>query len=412
LAQCKLASPDSWALGANGNWGVSANWSSGVYPDSPGTSVCVTDNTSTVTLDVNATVGSLHLGVGNSVLMSPGTSLDVAGSQLINSGHIYIDAGSGKNTVFSISDNVTMSGGVLPIGVLDSGLNLNSGNGGTAYVRGAGHTLTNYDNLIQGSGYIGDDGLKFVNGAVGRGDNNGVGEIWANTPGGTLNIGAGGGSFTNYFAVEVFSGSTLEVTANNKGFNQIGGITDVFGTLIVPHGFTNAWSVAGPQLPSSPGILDGNGTIIGNVVNGGTVVPEYYQAALTIMGKYDQLATGSLTVFFQGNSQLNVDGAVLLDGALNVFSNNGSKGTIPIMTFASASGNFSALNLDNSPCASTGADTWICGHLKAKEIFGATELTLNINGIPEPSTWAMMLVGFAGLGFAGYRTRRATISSP
>jgi hypothetical protein len=29
--------------------------------------------------------------------------------------------------------------------------------------------------------------------------------------------------------------------------------------------------------------------------------------------------------------------------------------------------------------------------------------------IPEPSTWAMMLIGFAGLGFAGYR--RATRAS-
>jgi hypothetical protein len=28
--------------------------------------------------------------------------------------------------------------------------------------------------------------------------------------------------------------------------------------------------------------------------------------------------------------------------------------------------------------------------------------------VPEPSTWAMMLVGFAGLGYAGYReTKRA-----
>ena len=26
-----------------------------------------------------------------------------------------------------------------------------------------------------------------------------------------------------------------------------------------------------------------------------------------------------------------------------------------------------------------------------------------IVGTPEPSTWAMMLLGFAGLGFAGYR---------
>jgi hypothetical protein len=28
--------------------------------------------------------------------------------------------------------------------------------------------------------------------------------------------------------------------------------------------------------------------------------------------------------------------------------------------------------------------------------------------IPEPSTWAMMVVGFTGLGFAGYRSRRST----
>jgi hypothetical protein len=28
------------------------------------------------------------------------------------------------------------------------------------------------------------------------------------------------------------------------------------------------------------------------------------------------------------------------------------------------------------------------------------------SGVPEPSTWAMMLLGFAGLGFAGYRASR------
>ena len=29
--------------------------------------------------------------------------------------------------------------------------------------------------------------------------------------------------------------------------------------------------------------------------------------------------------------------------------------------------------------------------------------SLSGSTIPEPSTWAMMLLGFAGLGFAGYR---------
>jgi hypothetical protein len=30
--------------------------------------------------------------------------------------------------------------------------------------------------------------------------------------------------------------------------------------------------------------------------------------------------------------------------------------------------------------------------------------------VPEPSTWAMMLIGFAGLGFAGYRASRKAVS--
>jgi hypothetical protein len=30
--------------------------------------------------------------------------------------------------------------------------------------------------------------------------------------------------------------------------------------------------------------------------------------------------------------------------------------------------------------------------------------------VPEPSTWAMMLVGFAGLAFAGWRARRRSVS--
>ncbi len=38
------------------------------------------------------------------------------------------------------------------------------------------------------------------------------------------------------------------------------------------------------------------------------------------------------------------------------------------------------------------------------------------SAVPEPSTWAMMLIGFAGLGFAGYRrakraARRSSRSS-
>jgi hypothetical protein len=35
----------------------------------------------------------------------------------------------------------------------------------------------------------------------------------------------------------------------------------------------------------------------------------------------------------------------------------------------------------------------------------ASEILTPFSVIPETSTWAMMLLGFAGLGFAGYRRR-------
>ena len=41
------------------------------------------------------------------------------------------------------------------------------------------------------------------------------------------------------------------------------------------------------------------------------------------------------------------------------------------------------------------------GHMLISE-FAFNQVT----SVPEPSTWAMMLIGFAGLGFAGYRRAR------
>ena len=40
----------------------------------------------------------------------------------------------------------------------------------------------------------------------------------------------------------------------------------------------------------------------------------------------------------------------------------------------------------------------------------ATPSGVSIGSVPEPSTWAMMLLGFVGLGFAGYRKARSAVS--
>ena len=37
-------------------------------------------------------------------------------------------------------------------------------------------------------------------------------------------------------------------------------------------------------------------------------------------------------------------------------------------------------------------------------------LGISYDFVPEPSTWAMMLLGFAGLGYAGYRASRKSVA--
>ena len=41
---------------------------------------------------------------------------------------------------------------------------------------------------------------------------------------------------------------------------------------------------------------------------------------------------------------------------------------------------------------------------------GESEGLFGSLSVPEPSTWAMMLIGFASLGFLGYRSTRKTAS--
>ena len=42
-------------------------------------------------------------------------------------------------------------------------------------------------------------------------------------------------------------------------------------------------------------------------------------------------------------------------------------------------------------------------------VWDPTAIPVQLQPVPEPSTWAMMLLGFAGLGYAGWRARRQTV---
>ena len=48
--------------------------------------------------------------------------------------------------------------------------------------------------------------------------------------------------------------------------------------------------------------------------------------------------------------------------------------------------------------------------VQSKGLVGAANDTIDITGVPEPSTWALMGIGFAFLGFVGLRNRKASVS--
>jgi hypothetical protein len=48
------------------------------------------------------------------------------------------------------------------------------------------------------------------------------------------------------------------------------------------------------------------------------------------------------------------------------------------------------------------------GNHAGADVAIATEVTTG--GVPEPSTWAMIMLGFTGLGYAGYRKSRKAAS--
>jgi PEP-CTERM motif len=85
---------------------------------------------------------------------------------------------------------------------------------------------------------------------------------------------------------------------------------------------------------------------------------------------------------------------------LGVCTNSGPLDADLAFTADTADGFFSA-GLEDS-----GEDFSATGTLTASGASSGLFETAAVAGVPEPSTWAMMLLGFAGLGFAGYRRAR------
>ena len=189
------------------------------------------------------------------------------------------------------------------------------------------------------------------------------------------------------------------------------------------------------------GTLGGTGTIAGNVTNaGGAIKPGDAPGVMKILGNLDETIPSDLAIELGGTtpgtgySQLIVDGSASLLGKLDLsLANSFSLMTGQTFDIVGAgdglTNGLSSLSLDGAACSAEGGDTYKCwGGGSFFDIFNLSTLDpgilvagglspedlalgVTVTPVPEPSTWVMMLAGFAGLGFVTYRASRKTVAA-
>jgi autotransporter-associated beta strand protein len=202
---------------------------------------------------------------------------------------------------------------------------------------------------------------------------------------------------------------TTFVTKNGAGIltlsgaNTYEGATTVSeGTLFV-NGSTNSNSIVSVAAGAT---LGGNGTVGGNTTIDGNLQPGNSPGILTFGSNLTLTSTANTTMEINGSATrgtdfdgINVTSALTYDGTLSLLvGTTFGAGTYSfnLFDFASQSGSFNAINLSGSYAGSfTGAgDVWNLTTGDSTWTFTHSTGDLGLSVVPEPSTWALMALGF------------------
>jgi subtilase-type serine protease len=236
-------------------------------------------------------------------------------------------------------------------------------------------------------------------------------------------------------ALSAFNGTPLSYWSRINLYTADGYFQNLTGVLTL----AKTDQVKTDVTVASNGVLGGEGTIVGNLVNLGTVKPGDAPGVMTVTGDYTQPSGGTLEIMLGGTtpgtqySQLLVDGEATLTSELDLTLVNGfdlaTGQTFDIVGAGDGLTNdLTSLALNGHACGAVG-DAFKCFAGSFFDIFttvtldpgslvpGANpmDLQLEVTVVPtaEPSTWVMMGLGFAGLaGAAGYRRKLGVAVKP
>ena len=279
----------------------------------------------TATLDGSThgalTIAGVYSGANNSTTVITGA--------INNTGSIQV-AATVNTTLISVSGSVTLTGG--------GSITLSSASGGTPVINqaAAGATLTNVNNMIQGVGQIGNNGLIFVNQPAGT--------VNANVSAAALLLNAA--SITNQGLLEATNGGVLQttttinnqnatITANGKNSSVqfLSGTVIQAGTLSTLN--TGTLGTAANQTITLDGMAHGTLTNSGTYTgaNNSTTI---WLGTITNTGTFQVAATVNTTL-------ISISGAVSLTGAGAVTLSSASGGT-PVINEAAAASTLTNVN--------------------------------------------------------------------
>jgi hypothetical protein len=428
-----------------------------------GTTWTGTRGTTTVLLGTIVNQGNLlfDAGSGNNTFLNAGTSvtLEGGGDVTLNSGdgngQAYLQESTAGLTVANV-DNTVEGYGTIGNG----GLSFSNGASGTVVANVAGRTLVvNASGAVANSGTFEADGgtLSVVSALSNFSGSTLTGGTWEASAGGTLSFEGAANAVAVNDATLILDGSGSVIrtrTGAGGSYQQVEQtLTTNNGTLIVSGGrsfsATNTLVNAGviqlgggtlsaPSLSESPGsVLSGTGTVstsAGLVLSGGAIVSPGVAQAGERVGTLS--FAGNLTLGSGGIYSLdimNAPGAVAgtdndtlgVSGNLQVSASPASPFVIALSSVDPSQGLAGPANFDP-----TQGYTWTIATAGSLSGFNASDftvatglfqnpldggsflvgsngaaLTLQFVPVPEPGTWALILLGLPALGISRVRRR-------